>query len=295
MDYSSESSGWLDVSFGTVRPEELGARTAALMALNRPKLPPPPPVLDKQGENPSPGAKLIVSVRGDDGGWHKIAANDARLVPQQQATLLDPRWLDAERELVVRYEWEGAYRVDHIEFRAAQPFDGEQFSLPLVDARHSGDGNVLDALALGAKGAPVVLGPGQAIDVRFDASRLPALPEGTTRSFIFVATGRYEDNAVQPAGVPALRYALLPNVPNPFNPSTTIRFSLPQAQHVRLTVHDVRGALVRTLVSGAQTAGLHEVVWDGRSDDGKPVASGTYLYRIDTPLFQQSRKMVLVQ
>lgn len=295
MDYSTESSGWLDVSFGKVRPEELGGRTAALMALNRPKLPPPPPALDKQGTTPAPGSKLIVSVRGGDGAWHRIAANDARLVPVQQATLLDPQWIAADRELVVRYEWDGAYRVDHVEFRAAQPFEGAQVSLPLLSARHSATGDVLDAFALGAKDTPIVLAPGQSIDVRFDASRLPALADGVKRSFVFVATGRYEDDAVQHDGVPTLRYALMPNVPNPFNPATTIRFTLPQAQNVRLTVHDLRGALVRTLVSGQQPAGAHEVVWDGRSDDGKSVASGTYLYRIDTPRFQQSRKMVLVQ
>ncbi|MEZ4387343.1 MAG: C25 family cysteine peptidase [Candidatus Krumholzibacteriia bacterium] len=85
------------------------------------------------------------------------------------------------------------------------------------------------------------------------------------------------------------------NFPNPFNPSTMIRFALPAAQDVELAVFDVRGHKVRTLVHGALAAGHHEVTWQGRDDAGRQVASGTYVYRLVTEGGQQVRKMVLVK
>jgi len=71
-------------------------------------------------------------------------------------------------------------------------------------------------------------------------------------------------------------FALLGAVPNPFNPSTLVRFTLPTDQHAMLAVYDVRGRLVRTLVDDIRPAGLNEVRWNGRDDRGRDSASGTY-------------------
>ena len=89
--------------------------------------------------------------------------------------------------------------------------------------------------------------------------------------------------------------ALEQNVPNPLNPGTTIAFRLPAAGPVRLTIADARGRTVRTLVDGTRAAGRHEVRWDGRDDRGGRVASGTYLYRLDTPAGTVGRKLSLVK
>jgi hypothetical protein len=89
--------------------------------------------------------------------------------------------------------------------------------------------------------------------------------------------------------------ALYPNYPNPFNPATTIRFDLYEAGNVRLAVYNVRGQLVRTLVSGAQPAGHNDVTWDGLDDRGRTVASGVYVYRLETGDYVSSRKMVLLK
>jgi flagellar hook assembly protein FlgD len=85
------------------------------------------------------------------------------------------------------------------------------------------------------------------------------------------------------------------NYPNPFNPSTTIAFDLPQRGELQLEVFDVRGRVVRTLMSGVQTQGPHTVHWDGRDDNGRGVASGVYFYRLTTPSGTQTRKMHLVR
>jgi hypothetical protein len=88
---------------------------------------------------------------------------------------------------------------------------------------------------------------------------------------------------------------LLANVPNPFNPTTSIRFELARDEQVRLEVLDVRGRLVRRLVNDSVRAGRHEAMWDGRNERGRPVASGVYCYRITTPSFTDTRRMVLVK
>ena len=70
------------------------------------------------------------------------------------------------------------------------------------------------------------------------------------------------------------------NVPNPFNPQTTIRFELAEAGPVTLAVFDAQGRRVATLARGFYAAGEHAAAWDGRDATGRPVGSGVYLYRL---------------
>jgi hypothetical protein len=96
-------------------------------------------------------------------------------------------------------------------------------------------------------------------------------------------------------GLP-LSGALLPNVPNPFNPSTTVRFDVPaDCGPIRLDVFDLAGRLVRTLVDGELPPGRREVLWDGRDALGHGVASGVYYCRLSGPDFSDTRKMTLVK
>jgi len=90
-------------------------------------------------------------------------------------------------------------------------------------------------------------------------------------------------------------FTLSQNMPNPFNPSTTLRFGLPEAGHVTLAVYDVNGRLVRNLAAGRFEAGRHEVVWDGKDDNGREVASGVYLARLTAPQGVVTRKMMLLR
>ncbi|NUO82165.1 right-handed parallel beta-helix repeat-containing protein, partial [candidate division KSB1 bacterium] len=96
---------------------------------------------------------------------------------------------------------------------------------------------------------------------------------------------------------PVMNYELAQNYPNPFNPSTTIRFTLPEAAPgaVTLRIYDMRGALVKTLVSGTLHAGQHEVVWNGINKQGEHVASGMYLYRMQAGGFVQTKQMMLMR
>jgi len=95
---------------------------------------------------------------------------------------------------------------------------------------------------------------------------------------------------------PASLLALHQNRPNPFNPSTTISFTLPAECAVRLDVYDVSGRLVARLVDGArQGAGTHDVEWNGRDVSGRAAASGIYVYRLIAGKETISRKMVLLR
>ena len=96
------------------------------------------------------------------------------------------------------------------------------------------------------------------------------------------------------AAVP-FRLALAPNVPNPFNPTTTIRFELARAGTVRLALYDVRGQHVRDLVDGVLAAGPHRVAWDGTDAHGRPAASGVYFDRLTSDGRTLTRRMLLVR
>ncbi len=98
------------------------------------------------------------------------------------------------------------------------------------------------------------------------------------------------------AAVPPLAMRLLPNHPNPFNPTTVIRYELPTRSVATLTVYDLTGRRVRLLVQGKmQAAGGHDVTWNGRNDHGRAVPSGVYIYRLEANGERQTRRMALVR
>ncbi|NKB72827.1 MAG: T9SS type A sorting domain-containing protein [Candidatus Latescibacteria bacterium] len=102
--------------------------------------------------------------------------------------------------------------------------------------------------------------------------------------------------AAKVAGEEGLQdFALLPNQPNPFNPSTQISYHLPQAGAVRLLVYNIMGQTVRVLEQSHRAAGTHRVSWDGRNDHGQSVAVGVYLYQLTSGAFQQTRHMLLLK
>jgi hypothetical protein len=85
------------------------------------------------------------------------------------------------------------------------------------------------------------------------------------------------------------------NYPNPFNPETKIMFSLHQAAHVNLSIYNVKGQLVRTLIDGDMDANYHSVIWNGKDALNKPVSSGVYFYKMKADKFVQTKKMILMK
>jgi hypothetical protein len=121
--------------------------------------------------------------------------------------------------------------------------------------------------------------------------------DGLPRRIGHVDMGAYESTVTvsSPPWV-AGPYRLHPNFPNPFNPTTTIHYDIPDRQRVRLGVFDAGGRLVRWLVAGtAEDAGTHRVVWDGRNAAGTAMSSGVYFYRLEAGTFTDSQRMVLAR
>lgn len=112
-----------------------------------------------------------------------------------------------------------------------------------------------------------------------------------------VIIGSAEDAERMSDGIPLVPkdFELQQNYPNPFNPETRIRYYLPEPAKVHLEIFDPLGRRIRTLLEQEQAAGFHDVIWDARNDAGQPVASGVYLYRLQTPNRSLVRKMVYVR
>ena len=91
------------------------------------------------------------------------------------------------------------------------------------------------------------------------------------------------------------RFQLRQNIPNPFNPQTRISYELPSRVSVTLTVYDVDGRLVKTLVSETKNPGTYTTTWEGKNDNGDPVASGVYFYRLRAGSYVQTKKMVFLK
>ena len=92
------------------------------------------------------------------------------------------------------------------------------------------------------------------------------------------------------------RYSLeLRNYPNPFNPITTITFSLPEDELVNITIYNMVGRKINTLLRSKQTAGFKSIQWNATNNQGQPVSAGVYLMSIQAGQFSQTKKMVLLK
>ena len=92
-----------------------------------------------------------------------------------------------------------------------------------------------------------------------------------------------------------VKFHLKTAYPNPFNPITSLRYDLPNDGLVNITIYDMMGRIVKTLVNGSQTAGYKSIQWNATNDRNEPVSAGLYLYTIQTGEFRQTKKMVLLK
>lgn len=128
-------------------------------------------------------------------------------------------------------------------------------------------------------------------------STSPCLPQNNSCGILMGANGQgciVTAIAVNVSELPE-KFKLNQNYPNPFNPSTSIEYSLPQKSHVKIFVTNILGERVATLLNEIKAAGSHTLKWDGRNDNGTPVAGGVYIYSIETEEFIDSKKMILLK
>ena len=124
------------------------------------------------------------------------------------------------------------------------------------------------------------------------ANSMSELETNADRAQAFWLNPTSIDDPVNPV---ATDFQLAQNFPNPFNPETTIRYTIPRTAEVQLEIYNALGQRVRTLVAGTQNAGAYDVVWNGRNDVGEMVSSGIYLYRLRAGNSVLTRKMLLMQ
>jgi len=105
---------------------------------------------------------------------------------------------------------------------------------------------------------------------------------------------RYEYLSIESEGVPN-EFALHENYPNPFNPTTQIRFDLPEMSNVTLTIYNMIGQKIKSFTMQSAPAGYHSLTWNATNDLGAPVSAGVYLYQLQTEGFIKTKKMILLK
>lgn len=176
---------------------------------------------------------------------------------------------------------------------------GDLFSDPLVlGPFHREDRHVVDVTTATLGGA-VSAESGVVGVVRFrvideSAAEVSLVSFQTADGDWNVETQVSYENPVGLSAVPSVT-RLVGNVPNPFNPTTEIRFELSGRAPVSLEIYNVSGQRVRSLGGRAYDAGVHAVTWDGRDDTGTPVSSGVYFYRIQANEYSESKRMTLIR
>ena len=123
--------------------------------------------------------------------------------------------------------------------------------------------------------------------------------EGETNSFITTSPDTFAvapATGINPSALSALNsYKLEANYPNPFNPSTTIKYNLAKSGYTTVKVYNTLGEEVKTLVNGHQTTGEYTITWDGKNNQGSAVTSGIYILELRSGQFRQSRRMTLLK
>lgn len=130
--------------------------------------------------------------------------------------------------------------------------------------------------------------------VSISGSDPPELNHANNTATVLFRYGETFPAAVEEREVPRLAM-LYPNAPNPFRPSTTIRFDLPDTRRVSLKIYDVQGRLVRTLLDAPLAGGQYALRWDGRSDSRYRVGAGVYFCRMAAGAYERTLKMVLIK
>ncbi len=188
--------------------------------------------------------------------------------------------------------------------------DCQTVSVAISEFRASARGNVVSLHGefrsdLGAEAVNVYRGDADGSLLRIDTVGIEGSTFDYTDRVTAGKTYRYQIGVVDADGeflspiqtikIGVFGAALAQNEPNPFNPTTNIRFSVPEKGNVTLNVYDANGRLVRTLASGVREAGDHDVSWDGRDNAGATVGSGVYFYRLTAGKFSESKKMVMLK
>ena len=223
----------------------------------------------------------------------------------------EPLWPGREIELAVQardlddlagYEFDLHFDPQAMRLVAGGASEGDIFAGnpngAVFETRTDADGKI-EVIGARYGKAWSATGQGALARLRFEILREDALASVRTGEGVLLSSN-YQREDLRWQG--SLAQALLPirpdlqqNFPNPFNPTTSIPFALPSRAQVRLSVFNVLGQRVRTLLDGPVEAGYHRLAWDGRNDAGYQAGAGVYFYLLESEQYRQTRKMTLVK
>lgn len=272
--YRGKDGDWLDVNFGNVGSGNYG-------------------VITPLEEKPAEGAALAV----EDGEGKSLGTVYPR--DKSSVSLINASSYNPEGSFKIRLRCIGEIELDYIALVKLHPIAVTTKECALELAIHSKGGSVRDNLLLADKNYAELV-PGDTIRLIFDA---PELQGKWVRDFILVSTGYYitEEKLVR-SGIQATEYGNLPlgfrleSKPNPFVSNVIIEYALPNKAKVSLTIYDMTGRIVKTLVHDKVKAGYHSINWDAPD-----LPSGIYFVKFKahpgfgTGEFTETRKLVLMK
>jgi hypothetical protein len=131
---------------------------------------------------------------------------------------------------------------------------------------------------------------GEEIEVTVSKYRLNENVEGVNVVGLFTKSAMGIESDLIPG-----QYALHQNHPNPFNPITQIKYDLPEDALVNITIYDIMGRSIKSLVNSNQSAGYRSIQWNATNNLGEPVSAGMYIYMIQAGEYRKTKKMVLLK
>jgi hypothetical protein len=167
-------------------------------------------------------------------------------------------------------------------------YGGEQTD-SLWDFTLTGHSNRKEHFGLGLAYAGDVNGDG------FDEILVSSNFDSTLIGEVFIFTSAPTSVEEQGKGVQANKFILNQNYPNPFNAETVIEYVLPENSQVKLSIYNILGQHIKTLMDGFRQAGSNKVIWDGKDQAGRELSSGVYFYRLKTESFINMKKMLLLR
>jgi len=205
-------------------------------------------------------------------------------------TILDTIQISSDTDETVPFTWEPSFDVDSdVTYKLVVTLD--YFGTVYTNEY----GNITDTTTSISTYEYVVLMtnlilPRWKMDYVIEASDQDFTIVSEVGEFVFENTSLSVNDMVIPEV-----FALHQNYPNPFNPTTKIRYDLPETEFVSITIYNVIGHKIKSLVSIKQEAGYRSIIWDATNDYGQPVSAGMYIYSIQAGEFRQTKKMVLLK
>ncbi|MCP4549903.1 MAG: T9SS type A sorting domain-containing protein [bacterium] len=238
--------------------------------------------------DPEPGLK--VEMKDAEGEWFEIAE-----LPSREWAKLESFQALSEHPgaIEMRLSWTSKFETDIVCQYLPSETEPILTSLSVSDyeLKQSNPESVAGDLANDDQPLELRLGDVLAFSFMNETNPSP----GMVRSYIIKATGRYQpDYAVYTNLLPSSA-KLHGNYPNPFNPTTSIRFDLPVDGHAALSVFDAQGRLIKTLLNEMREAGSHAVTWNGCNEGGNRIASGIYFYNLTAGTYSETRKMIMLK